>query len=220
MTDRTAGGHAALMDATYRYQRRIYDLTRAWYLLGRDRLIRRLDPPEHGRVLEVACGTGRNLEHIGRRYPGRRLYGIDISNQMLMSAGAKLGNRVFLAQGDACHFAGEELFRTARFDRIVLSYAVSMIPDWQRAVRNAVRHLAPGGELHIVDFHDQSRLPSWFGEGLRRWLAEFHVTRRTELQEVCAAIAAEEGCAAEHVSLYRGYAQSAVIRRAPAGRRS
>lgn len=42
MTDAT---HAALMDATYRHQRRIYDVTRRHFLLGRDRLIAELDPP-------------------------------------------------------------------------------------------------------------------------------------------------------------------------------
>ena len=49
--------HAALMDATYRRQRLVYDATRKYYLLGRDHLIERLDPPEGGAVLEIACGT-------------------------------------------------------------------------------------------------------------------------------------------------------------------
>lgn len=49
--------HAALMDRTYRHQRRIYDATRAYFLLGRDHLIAQLAPPEGGRVLEIACGT-------------------------------------------------------------------------------------------------------------------------------------------------------------------
>src|SRR5262249_43214804 len=49
------------MDAIYRYQRYIYDATRKYYLFGRDRLIANLDPPERGTVLEIACGTGRNL---------------------------------------------------------------------------------------------------------------------------------------------------------------
>ena len=39
-TDATApvAGHAAQMDAVYAFQRHIYDLTRKYYLLGRDRL--------------------------------------------------------------------------------------------------------------------------------------------------------------------------------------
>ncbi len=35
--------HAELMDGVYRYQRHVYDLTRKYYLLGRDRLIDGLD---------------------------------------------------------------------------------------------------------------------------------------------------------------------------------
>ena len=44
--------HAGHMDAIYRTQRHFYDLTRKYYLLGRDRLIRRLDPPKGGSVIE------------------------------------------------------------------------------------------------------------------------------------------------------------------------
>lgn len=212
MTDRTAD-HAALMDATYRYQRLVYDATRAYYLLGRDLLIAELAPPPEARVLEIACGTGRNLTKIAARYPGRRLYGFDISREMLRTARAKLGRRAWLAEADACRFDGQALFQTSAFDRIVISYAVSMIPDWQGAIRTAARHLAPGGTLHIVDFHDQSGLPRAFRRVLWAWLARFHVTPRTDLAEVSARIAAETGCTATHRPLYRGYAQYVVIAR-------
>ena len=56
--------HSELMNATYRRQRWIYDATRKYYLFGRDHLIKTLDPPEGGTVLEIACGTGRNLQMI------------------------------------------------------------------------------------------------------------------------------------------------------------
>ena len=49
---------ARLMDTVYRHQRHFYDLTRKFYLLGRDRLIRELQPPRGGVVLELGCGTG------------------------------------------------------------------------------------------------------------------------------------------------------------------
>ncbi len=74
------------MDAIYRYQRYVYDATRKFYLLGRDRVIDELAPPPGGRVLEIACGTGRNLIAAARRYPGARFYGFDISTAMLDTA--------------------------------------------------------------------------------------------------------------------------------------
>lgn len=202
--------HAALMDATYRHQRRIYDLTRRWYLLGRDRLIAELDPPPGARVLEIACGTGRNLDRISRRYPGRDLHGLDISREMLRSAEARLGGRARLAFGDACSFSGRDLFGVPLFDRIILSFAVSMIPDWQQAVRNALAQLAPGGELHIVDFHDQSGLPSWFRRALWSWLGRFHVVPRTALPEFLAALPGGTRLGIRHRALFRGYSQYAT----------
>jgi len=73
------GVHAAHMDGIYRYQRYIYDATRKYYLLGRDLLLDELRPPMGGTVLEIGCGTGRNLILAARRYPSARLYGFDIS---------------------------------------------------------------------------------------------------------------------------------------------
>jgi len=212
MTSQTTS-HAALMDETYRYQRLFYDVTRAWFLLGRDRLIAELAPPADARVLEIGVGTGRNLQQIARRYPDRRLYGLDISREMLRTAEAKLGARAWLSQGDAAAFDGLALFNTVDFDRIVISYALSMIPDWQGAIRCAAQHLAPGGSLHMMDFHDQSGLPRAFERALGAWLARFHVTPRTDLASAAGRIATETGCTARHVSLFRGYAQYAVIAR-------
>lgn len=209
----TGTTQAALMDRTYRYQRRIYDLTRAWFLLGRDHLISHLDIPEGGRVLEIACGTGRNLDHIARRYPDARLYGFDISSEMLRSARAKLGMKADLAYGDACAFDGRALFGVAGFDRIVLSYSLSMIPDWTRAIDCALDHLAPSGSLHVVDFGRQGRLPRLARDGLNTWLARFHVTPRHDMIDRLQAIADQRDLRLEAKEMFATYAQHAVIRR-------
>ncbi|RVD53610.1 class I SAM-dependent methyltransferase, partial [Mesorhizobium sp. M7A.F.Ca.ET.027.03.2.1] len=79
--------HAELMDGVYRWQRHIYDLTRKYYLLGRDLMISGLDVPVGGTVLELGCGTGRNIILAARRYPDARFYGLDISAEMLETAG-------------------------------------------------------------------------------------------------------------------------------------
>ena len=81
---------AGLMDRMYRRQRHIYDLTRKFYLLGRDQLIDTLAPPAGARLLEIGCGTGRNLIRAARAYPDVRAYGIDISEEMLSTARARI----------------------------------------------------------------------------------------------------------------------------------
>ena len=60
---------AALMDRMYRRQRHIYDLSRKFYLLGRDEAIAGLSAGPGDRVLEIGCGTGRNLVKLARPIP-------------------------------------------------------------------------------------------------------------------------------------------------------
>ena len=213
------------MDRVYARQRHIYDATRKYYLLGRDRLIAELDPPRDARVLEIGCGTGRNLVAIARRYPQARCYGVDISQAMLATASASvaragLAPRIALAQGDATTFEPRALFGVGEFDRIVISYALSMIPPWREVLAHATGLLAPGGSVHIVDFGDQAGLPSGFKLVLEAWLARFHVAPRATLPDEIAALARARGLACSTSSLYRGYAISARLTRAQEARRS
>ena len=206
---------ALLMDRIYRQQRHVYDLSRKYYLLGRDRLIDGLAPPPGGRVLEIGCGTARNLIAAGRRHPEAKLFGIDISAEMLATARQRLartgqGDRIRLARADATHFDPAILFGVPSFSRIFFSYTLSMIPEWERALDESVRWLQPGGELHLVDFGGQERLPGWFRGGLRRWLAAFHVAPRDGLEAVLAGLPVEVHTFERS---HRGYAQYAVCRR-------
>ncbi|MBZ0164093.1 MAG: methyltransferase domain-containing protein [Notoacmeibacter sp.] len=215
------GDHGRLMDGIYHRQRLIYDATRKYYLLGRDALIAGLDVQRGGSVLEIGCGTGRNLIAVGRHYPQARLYGIDISTEMLKSARAALHragleDRARVTPGDATAFDTEAAFGTADFDRVFISYSLSMIPDWRLALQQAASVLAPGGQLHVVDFGQQERLPRWFRSTLHVWLAKFHVTPRGDLEGAMREIAGRIGGTLEFASPYRDYARLGVIR-APAG---
>jgi S-adenosylmethionine-diacylgycerolhomoserine-N-methlytransferase len=207
---------ASHMDAIYRYQRYIYDASRKYYLLGRDGLLDVLKPPSNGTVLEVACGTGRNLIKAARRYPDAQFFGFDISNAMLDTATASLArknlsDRIKVAYGDATDFSGERLFGVPAFDRVFVSYALSMIPPWREALHEAFRAVAPGGQLHIVDFSEQAGLPRWFRAGLRSWLAKFSVEPRPELEAELRRIAADSGAQIRFEHLYGDYACRAVL---------
>jgi S-adenosylmethionine-diacylgycerolhomoserine-N-methlytransferase len=209
--------HAGLMDRIYRRQRHVYDLSRKYYLLGRDRLIRDLAPPPGSRVLEIGCGTARNLIAVARRYPDAPLFGIDLSLEMLDTARRRveregLAGRIRLAHADATRFDPALLFGVPGFSRIFFSYTLSMIPEWERALAQSVVWLQPGGELHLVDFGGQERLPRWFRGGLRQWLALFHVIPRDALQTALGTVPGGIG-----VQLFErphlGYAQYAICRR-------
>jgi len=209
---------AALMDRMYRRQRHIYDLSRKFYLLGRDEAIAGLHAGPGDRVLEIGCGTGRNLVKLARAYSEARLFGLDVSREMLASASAAvaragLSAQVALGQGDATAFDPEASFGEAEFERVMISYALSMIPPWREALERALDVLAPGGSLHLVDFGDCARLPSPFRTGLRRWLAAFDVTPRDDLGAALEALTAERGLTCERDTRFCGYAVLAVVRR-------
>ncbi|GEO83813.1 MULTISPECIES: class I SAM-dependent methyltransferase [Alphaproteobacteria] len=206
--------HAARMDGMYRYQRHIYDLTRKYYLFGRDRMIARLDVPRDGSLLEVGCGTGRNLLLAHRIYPTARLHGLDISAEMLVSARANFRGMPVMPKlevADATAFT-PTVFGVEGFDRVMISYALSMIPDWEKAIDASLAALRPGGSLHIVDFGQQEGLPGWSRRMLQGWLARFHVTPRATLQAVLGAKAEMVKGSLEFEPIGRGYAWHAVIR--------
>jgi S-adenosylmethionine-diacylgycerolhomoserine-N-methlytransferase len=207
-----------LMDRIYRRQRHVYDATRKYYLLGRDRLIRRLNPPAGGRVLEIGCGTARNLIVAAHAYPDVHFFGIDISSEMLETARRLveregLATDIRLARADATAFDPALLFGVPGFSRIFLSYSLSMMPAWQVVLAHALDWLAPGGELHVVDFGGQERLPGWFRIGLRQWLRLFHVTPRDALEAELTLLGLRSGALTVFERPFRGYAQYAICRR-------
>jgi S-adenosylmethionine-diacylgycerolhomoserine-N-methlytransferase len=201
------------MDTVYRGQRHIYDLTRKFFLFGRDRLIDGLDARPGDAVLEIACGTGRNLKKIGRRWPETALHGFDISAEMLKSAHAAIGRDALLARGDATAFDPFPAFGRRTFERVVLSFALSMIPDWQAALDQAMRLVATGGSLHVVDFGDLAGLPRPLRAALRAWLTHFHVTPRHDLADFTAQRAAERGLAISSKRGLFGYYRLIVLTR-------
>ena len=174
--------HAKLMDGVYRYQRHFYDLTRKYYLLGRDTLLKSLDVRPGERVLEVACGTARNLKRLNRFKPGLELYGLDASSVMLKSAAEKLRQivppkTVILKEIYAEKLDYRETFGLNEpFDAIFISYGLSMIPPWKEAVDAALRNVKPGRALYVVDFWDQGGWPRWFRKLLKQWLKMFQAS--------------------------------------------
>jgi S-adenosylmethionine-diacylgycerolhomoserine-N-methlytransferase len=200
----------ARMDRMYRPQKDVYDLTRRFYLLGRDRLIEELGAAPGQTVLDIGCGTGRNLALIGQRCSGARLFGLDAAEPMLEVAAAKLeraGVRAKLARGVAEELDPEALFgHRGGFDHVTISYCLSMVDDPERAVRAAFRHLTPVGTLHVVDFGDMAGLPGWFRRGMAAWLRRFGVRHRPEVKAELHRLAATSDALVECQLIAEGYA--------------
>jgi S-adenosylmethionine-diacylgycerolhomoserine-N-methlytransferase len=201
------GDHATRMDRIYGGQRHFYDLTRKYYLFGRDRLIDGLDLHAGGTLLEIGCGTGRNLIRSAR---------IDISAAMLATARANvaaagLSNRIVLAQGDAAGFDPQTLFGLARYDRVMFSYTLSMIPPWREALAQGLAVTRDTGQLAVIDFGTQAGWPAVWRKPFLTWLAHFDVTPRADLAAEVARLAMSHGRKSDTRTLWRDYSQSAWI---------
>lgn len=218
MTHLENASHGHLMDRVYRHQRHFYNATRRYFLFGRDRLVADLDARPGDSILELGCGTARNLIAAARRYPGCELHGLDISEQMLRTAAADiqsrgLEKRIRLAQGDAAAFSGQRSFNREGFDRIVLSYTLSMVPPWRKVLDSAAAALAPGGRLLIVDFGSLDRLPAPARWILCRWLAAFHVEPRTAIGRSVRGVCERHGLTVVRAEPGQGYMSYFILER-------
>jgi S-adenosylmethionine-diacylgycerolhomoserine-N-methlytransferase len=226
---RVGGDHAAAMDRMYRMTRHVYDATRRYYLLGRDRLLERVVTSRSSATLEVGCGTARNLIKLAQRPEPGLLYGLDASHEMLDTAAKSIDRTldpvahggpgdgtarepIVLRQGLAEQLDSRRMFgRDEPFDTIFFSYCLSMIPTWPGAIDAALANLRPGGQLLIVDFWDQKELPTIFAAGLKRWLALFHVHYRPEVHEAIAALGTSSRGTVTFESVARRYAYIASV---------
>ncbi len=151
------GSHAERLQAFYRPQARGYDAFRERLLSGRGELIERLDLPAGARLVELGGGTGRNLLYFGERLQGfESVTLVDLCPALLEVARERIAAlaNVQVVEADAT------LWRPKRpVDCVYFSYALTMIPDWRRALDNALGFLKPGGLLGVVDFYVSAPRP-------------------------------------------------------------
>ncbi len=163
------GSPTAGIQRYYRWHSRIYDATRWSFLFGRRALVAEIAATLSPRtVVEVGCGTGRNLVELARLLPQASLHGVDASSDMLAIASRRcrrFGERVALSENT---YTGAVTH--GGVDLVLFSYALSMFnPGWQEALAAAEQALRPGGHVAVVDFHS-SPFASF-----RRWMRVNHV---------------------------------------------
>lgn len=223
MTAANPADPAAAMDRMYRLTRHVYDLTRAYYLIGRDRMLSQVVTGPATATLEVGCGTARNLIRLARRPQPGLLCGLDASQEMLDTAARSIARAgvpapglepIRLRQGLAEQLDARTMFGCEQpFDTIFFSYCLSMVPTWPGAIEAALANLAPDGRLLIVDFWDQQDLPAVFAAGLKRWLSLFHVHYRPEVHAALVELGRSGRAAVTIEPVARRYAYIATLRK-------
>jgi ubiquinone/menaquinone biosynthesis C-methylase UbiE len=149
------------------FERKLFGDTRVW-----------ICSQATGEVLEVAIGTGLNLDS----YPDDiRLTGVDFSPAMLDQArdrARQLRRNVTLAEGDAEALA----FPDNSFDTVVSTFSLCSIPDDRQAIAEMRRVLRPGGLLlladHIAGSARPTRAVQWLLDRVTIPLGGEHFRRR------------------------------------------
>ena len=178
LTSHTPRRRARGIESYYRLHARIYDATRWSFLFGRNAILDRLATkhPTPARILEIGCGTGRNLAVLAQRFPRAELTGVDLSDSMLAIARQKtavFGPRINLLQ----RAYGPALDTPGGHDLVLCSYALTMFnPGFEQAIAAARCDLAPGGYFALVDFHATRH--RWFC----RWMGVNHVRMDGQLR--------------------------------------
>jgi ubiquinone/menaquinone biosynthesis C-methylase UbiE len=117
--------------------------------------------PAPERILDVGCGTGQGTLFLAREFPQARVRGLDISEEMVAAALAKIGldpeGRIAFKVGDAADLP----YPDESFDLVAQLNTPPFFDE-------LVRVLRPGGHL-IVASSWGPRTPFHTRPGLLRW---------------------------------------------------
>eukprot|EP00873_Tetraselmis_striata_P004144 jgi/Tetstr1/424408/TSEL_014966.t1 len=152
------GEHEEVLESFYASQAHLYDGYRHRMLHGRKPMVSNM-PVKKGAVwVDMGGGTGSNVEYFRECMDVfSKVYVVDLTPSLVNVAKKRVeergwGDRVTVLQGDATDPLLPGLPASGSVDIVTFSYSLSMIPDWQAALANALRLLKPGGHLCVCDF--------------------------------------------------------------------
>ncbi len=98
-------------------------------------------------ALDLGCGTGEMIRLLLEADPGRKLFGLDLSEEMLSVARAKLQGRAALTVGDS-----ERLpYPDGMFDVVYCNDSFHHYPAPEKVLGEVSRVLRPGGTFLLGD---------------------------------------------------------------------
>jgi ubiquinone/menaquinone biosynthesis C-methylase UbiE len=131
--------------------------------------VERLQPKAGERVLDLATGTGWGSRVLAQRFPGAKVTGADIADQMLAHARGTADH--LRLDIDYVHADAERLpFADQSFDAIVSTFGVMFTARPEAAAAELARVVKRGGRLVLATWKPESAVHQMFGV-LKRFMA-------------------------------------------------
>lgn len=152
----------------YQKRAKYYDISaNLYYLLGiREFAYRRiaveaLKLDRGDTVVELGCGTGLNFRFLRDRVgPEGKVVGVDLTADMLSSARQRIERHkwtnIDLIECDAVAYNFPE-----SLDGIISTFAITLIPEFDKIIKNGANALSRGKRLVVLDFKMPDSWPKW-----------------------------------------------------------
>lgn len=133
----------------------LYDPLVSWMGFGRAReeLIKQANVQFGYHILDIGCGTGTLAVQLKQQFPAAHVFGLDPDPKALRRAKAKAERAAVSVELEEA-FADKLPYDEASFDRVFSSFMFHHLEgtDREKALREVLRVLKPGGSFHLVDF--------------------------------------------------------------------
>ena len=175
------------MSRYYAWHSGIYDATRWAFLFDRNAILNDLQLVPGQTVVEIGCGTGRNLESLARRV-GRygRVIAVDCAAPMLAQAAARIQKKRLINVRLVDTEYGSYPIKAGGADVVLMSYSLSMIPSWEAVLNCARQELRRCGQIGVVDFCMEGRGVA--SMQFARWMAANHVALEQAYREKLSSL--------------------------------
>lgn len=152
----------------YQKRAKYYDISaNLYYLLGvREFAYRRiaveaLKLDRGDTVVELGCGTGLNFRLLRDRVgPEGKIVSVDLNADMLSSANQRIERHkwtnIDLIECDAVAYDFPE-----RVDGIISTFAITLIAEFDKIIKNGANALSHGKRLVVLDFKMPDNWPIW-----------------------------------------------------------
>lgn len=142
----------------YRRRARRYNFTaQLYYLAGfrewayRKRAVNALGLKSGDTVVEICCGTGLNFGLLECKIgPHGKIIGVDLTDAMLARAQERV-RRNDWANVELVHSGAAEFQFPPKVDGIISTFALTLVPEYEKVIRAGWDALKPGGCFVILD---------------------------------------------------------------------